>query len=94
MKDTIKYVGLDVHKEKIAVAIAEEGRKEPRYWGMIPHTPEDIRKLVKKLGEPQTLRVCYEAGPTGYGLYRLLLSLGVHCNIIPLPSYRKNQVKN
>jgi len=82
MKDTIKYVGLDVHKEKIAVAIAEEGREEPRYWGMIPHTPEEIRKLVKKLGEPQTLRVCYEAGPTGYGLYRLLLSLGVHCNII------------
>ena len=53
MKDTIKYVGLDVSKEKIAVAIAEEGREEPRYLGMIPHTPEAIRKLVKKLGEPE-----------------------------------------
>ena len=49
---------------------------------MIPHTPEAIRKLVKKLGEPNTLRVCYEAGPTGYPLYRLLLSLGVHCDVI------------
>ena len=37
MKDTIKYVGLNVHKEKIAVAIAEEGRGEPRYWGVIPN---------------------------------------------------------
>ena len=76
MKDTIKYVGLDVSKEKIAVAIAEEGRGEPRYWGMIPNTPEAIKKLIKKLGEPETLRVCYEAGPTGYPLYRLLLTLG------------------
>jgi transposase len=82
MKDTIKFVGLDVSKEKIAVAIAEEGREEPRYFGMIPHTPEAIRKLVKKLGEPNTLRVCYEAGPTGYPLYRLLLTLGVHCDVI------------
>lgn len=82
MKDTIKYVGLDVSKEKIAVAIAEEGREEPRYYGLIPHTSEAIKKLVKKLGEPKTLRVCYEAGPTGYPLYRFLLSLGVHCNVI------------
>lgn len=82
MKDTIKYVGLDVSKEKIAVAIAEEGRGEPRYFGMISHTPEAIRKLVKKLGEPNNLRVCYEAGPTGYPLYRLLLTLGVHCDVI------------
>ena len=57
MKDAIKYVGLDVHKEEIAVSIAEEGRGEPRYWGMIPHKVEDIRKLVKKLGDPAMLRV-------------------------------------
>jgi len=82
MKDTIKYVGLDVSKEKIAVAIAEEGREEPRYFGMLPHTPEAIRKLVKKLGDPDTLRVCYEAGPTGYPLYRQLLTMGVHCEVI------------
>jgi transposase len=82
MKDTIKYVGLDVSKEKIAVAIADEGRDEPRYWGMIPNTVESIRKLVKKLGEKENLRVCYEAGPTGYGLYRLFLSLGIECEVI------------
>ncbi|TYS55500.1 IS110 family transposase, partial [Bacillus infantis] len=53
MQDTIKYVGLDVSKEKIAVAIAEEGRAEPRYWGLIPHTPEAVKKLMKKLGRPE-----------------------------------------
>ena len=82
MKDTIKYVGLDVSKEKIAVAIAEEGREEPRYWGMIAHTPEAVKKLMKKLGDPESLRVCYEAGPTGYPLYRLLITLGIHCSVI------------
>lgn len=82
MKDTTKYVGLDVSKEKIAVAIADEGRNEPRYLGMIPNTPEAVRKLVKKLGSVEQLKVCYEAGPTGYGIYRLLLSLGVVCTVI------------
>jgi transposase len=82
MKDTIKYVGLDVSKEKIAVAIADEGREEPRYLGMISNTPESVRKLVNKLGEKDNLRFCYEAGPTGYELYRLFLSLGIECEVI------------
>ena len=82
MKDTIKYVGLDVSKEKIAVAIAEEGREAPRYWGMIPHTPEAVKKLMKRLGNSENLRVCYEAGPTGYPLYRLLLTLNIQCTVI------------
>jgi transposase len=82
MKDTIKFVGLDVSKEKIAISIAEEGRTDPRYWGMIPHTVESIKKFVKKIGDPKMIRVCYEAGPTGYGLYRLFLSLGIECDVI------------
>jgi transposase len=63
MKDTTKYVGLDVSKEKISVAIADAGREAPRYWGTIPHKPEAIRKLIKQLGNPQTLEFCYEAMP-------------------------------
>ncbi|MCP3031807.1 IS110 family transposase [Halobacillus sp. A1] len=82
MKSTLKYVGLDVSKEKIAVAIADEGREKPRYWGMIPHTPEAIRKLVRKLGDIQLLRFCYEAGSTGYPLYRQFLAMGIHCDVI------------
>lgn len=82
MNVNTKYVGLDVSKEKIAVAVADWGREKPRSYGLIPHTPEAIRKLMSKLGRPEELRVCYEAGPTGYGLYRLLLRLGIECEVI------------
>ncbi|TQS72156.1 IS110 family transposase [Ornithinibacillus gellani] len=82
MKDNTKYVGLDVSKEKIAVAVADEGRAEPRYYGMIPNSPAAIRTVMKKLGNPDNLKVCYEAGPTGYGIYRYLFSLGIDCEVI------------
>jgi transposase len=82
MIDNTKFIGLDVSKEKIAVAIADQGREKPRYYGMIPNTPEEIRKLVKKLGDQENLQVCYEAGPTGYPLYRLFLSMGIKCDVI------------
>lgn len=82
MKYNTKYVGLDVSKEKIAVAIADEGMGESRYFGMITNTPEALRKLVNKIGHEGNLKFCYEAGPTGYGVYRLLLSLGVECVVI------------
>ena len=64
MNNTTKYVGLDVSKEKIAVAVAEEGRSKPRFIGMINYEIKEIRKLMRKLGDPEQLQVCYEAGPT------------------------------
>src|SRR5437016_4387196 len=76
-----RFVGLDVHAETIAVGVAEPGG-EVRSLGTIPNTPEAVRRLVKKLGPPETLRVCYEAGPTGYVLYRQLTALGVACAVI------------
>ncbi len=82
MNYNTKYVGLDVSKEKIAVAVADEGRSKPRYIGMINYTVEAIRKLIKRLGEPEQLQMCYEAGPTGYGLYRLLKSMDIKCEVI------------
>ena len=60
-----RYVGLDVHAATIAVAIAE-GRAEVQSLGEIPNRPEAVQRLLKKLGDPRTLHVCYEAGPTGY----------------------------
>lgn len=77
-----KYVGLDVSKEKIAVAVAEAGRSKPRYVGMINYTVTSIRKLMNKLGPPDQLCICYEAGPTGYGLYRLLTSMDYACEVV------------
>jgi transposase len=76
-----RFVGMDVHAETIAVAIAE-GRSTPRSLGTIPNRPEAVRKLIGKLGDLSSLRVCYEAGPTGYVLYWQLTRLGVHCDVI------------
>lgn len=81
MSECIKYVGLDVHAETIAVAISER-RGEVRSLGTIPNRPEAVRKLVKKLGDKKTLRVCYEAGPTGYPLYWQLTQMGVRCEVV------------
>jgi transposase len=81
MKKTTRYVGLDVHAETIAVAVAESNG-EVRALGTIPNRIESIRKLVKKLGGEDELRCCYEAGVCGYVLYWQLTKLGVHCDVI------------
>lgn len=82
MKDVTKFIGLDVSKESISVGVADAGRGEPRFHGNIPNKPEAIRKLMKKLGAPEKLHVCYEAGSTGYGIVRLLLSMGIDCIVV------------
>ena len=77
----VRFIGLDVHAETIAVAVAEPDG-EVRSLGVIPNRPESIRKLVKKLGPAEQLRVCYEAGPTGYVVYWQLTALGVTCEVV------------
>ncbi len=77
----IRFVGLDVHAETIAVAVADLG-EEVRSLGMIPNREDSIRRLVKKLGPAEYLRVCYEAGPTGYVVYWQLTALSVKCEVI------------
>lgn len=77
----VRFVGLDVHAETIAVAVAEP-RGEVRSLGIIPNRRESVRRLIGKLGKPEQLRVCYEAGPTGYVLYWQLSELGVKCDVV------------
>ncbi|MCU0835397.1 MAG: IS110 family transposase [Chromatiaceae bacterium] len=79
------YVGLDVHKETIAVAVAEPGRGEPIYRGEIANTPKKVERLIAKLSEAYDgglLLFCYEAGPCGYGLYRQLIASGHDCEVV------------
>lgn len=82
MKEFSKYVGLDVHKETIAVSVAERGG-EVRYVGEIGNTPEAVVKLVKQLNKGEArLSFCYEAGPCGYGIYRQLQELKQDCQVV------------
>jgi transposase len=78
------FVGLDTAKRKHAAAIAEGGRAgEVRYLGEIDSSGAAVEKLIGKLaGQYAKLHVCYEAGPTGYGLYRQVKALGHECTVV------------
>lgn len=78
------YVGLDTSKLRHAVAVAEGGRTgEVRFLGEIEASGAAAAKLVRKLAAKyQRLTFCYEAGPTGYGLYRQIKSLGHECLVV------------
>jgi transposase len=77
----IRFIGLDVHADTIAVSVAEPDG-EVRQLGIIPNRLEPVRKMVAKLGPVNQLKACYEAGPTGYVLYWQLTSLGVACEVV------------
>ena len=83
MNDFSKYVGLDVHKETIAVAVADAEGGEARYYGEIANTLEEVVKLVRRLRKDGVrLLFCYEAGPCGYGLHRQLKDLHQECQVM------------
>jgi transposase len=77
----VRFIGLDVHAETIAVAVADPDG-EVRSLGVIPNRLDSIKQLVKKLGDPEHLRVCYEAGPTGYVVYWQLTALNIACEVV------------
>jgi transposase len=86
MKGEIRFIGLDVHKDFITVAIADEGRGEAVISGEIPNTRAAMSKLARRLGRAgHDLCFVYEAGCFGFGLYRQLTALGHTC-VVAAPS--------
>jgi len=79
----IVYVGLDVHKDSITIAVARQGREPAETWKTIPYDGVRLRKALKMLvKDVEQLRVCYEAGPTGFGLCRRLREAGIDCTVV------------
>ena len=77
----LTYLGLDVHRDTISVAVLRPGHDAPQI-DRIAHDEPSVRRLVGRLGDPRWLRACYEAGPTGYELARLLERMHVRCEVI------------
>ena len=79
-----RFVGMDIHKERISIAVAESGRTGAvEYLGEITNDPGAISKLCDRLGRPgKPLAFCYEAGPCGYGVHRQLTNLGHRCDVV------------
>ena len=97
MNTTVHYLGLDVHKESIAVSIAPQGTTEVRRYGIINGSLEAVDKLLKKLARPGLeLRVVYEAGPCGFVLCRHLRAQGIACEVVApslIPKKASDKVK-
>ena len=84
MRKIIKYIGLDVHKNSISIAIAEDGRKrEVRFYGAINNDMDQLHKFLRKqISQGVEPRCVYEAGPCGYKIYRSLSDKGIECAVV------------
>jgi transposase len=83
MSERTRFVGLDVHKATIAVAVVEAPGGDPEDHGSIANDPSAVRRLMQRLGGPDVrLEVAYEAGPTGYALHRQLMGMGISCVVV------------
>jgi transposase len=77
-----RFVGLDVHAQTIALAVADEGREPARSVAVVPNDLAALTQALRRLGTPEQLICCYEAGPTGFTLARQLQAAGWHCVVI------------
>ena len=94
---SVIYVGMDVHKDSIVIAIARAGREAAQTWKTLPNDAVKLRKALKSLVKNgEVLYVCYEAGPTGFGLCRKLHEANIACVVVApslVPSKAGDRVK-
>lgn len=76
------FVGLDVHKDALAIGVAEAGREAPRFVGTVGPALAQLLKALMRIGAPESMLVVYEAGPRGYGLVRELHTRGYRCEVV------------
>lgn len=91
--ENVRFVGLDVHADSIAIAVADPGRAEPQQLAVMPH---DIARLIRRLRGLGKVKCCYEAGPTGFGMQRALAKAGIDCVVIApslVPSRSGDHIK-
>jgi transposase len=82
MTKSVRYVGLDVHAESIIMAVADAGEAPAQVWKSIPYDLRRLLKELERLGSNSRLKVCYEAGPTGFGVQRFLERNAVECVVV------------
>ena len=80
--NTIRFVGLDVHHDSIAIAVAEPDGQPAKSLATVPNDIPGLIKRLLRLGPAESLRCCYEAGPTGFGPARRLKEAGIACEVI------------
>jgi len=96
MSIKVRYIGLDVHKETIVIAVADAGRGPAQAWKTIPYDLPRLVKSIALLADEAEVEVCYEAGPTGYGIQRALQKAGYMCQMVApslIPVKSGNRVK-
>ncbi len=76
------YIGLDIHKDSIAIAVADSGRTPPRFVGTVTTVPSSLTKSLMHVADKAHAHIVYEAGPTGYGWARYLRRQGWECDVI------------
>jgi transposase len=95
MGESIRYIGLDVHKERTVVAFLDGGK--PVEYGSVETSQQSLEILARKLGgKGHRLHFCYEAGPCGYGVHRWLTALGHECMVVApslIPQRRGARIK-
>ena len=82
MKKIVRYIGLDVHKNSITVAVADTGRGAAEVLDTVGNDWLGLLDVLNRLGPARRLRLCYEAGPTGFDLARRLTDAGYHCVVV------------